>query len=79
MSTTSHSLSALTTLTPTPCSPPETLYVVRSNFPPACSVVMASSTPGTPSVGWTSTGIPRPSSDTVTEPSSRRITSISVQ
>ena len=30
----------------TPCNPPDTLYVSLSNFPPACSTVMASSTPG---------------------------------
>ena len=33
----------LTTLTPTPCRPPETLYELLSNFPPAWSSVMMTS------------------------------------
>jgi len=35
-----------TTETPTPCSPPETLYVSLSNFPPACSTVITTSAAG---------------------------------
>ncbi len=37
--------SALTTETPTPCSPPECWYVLSLNFPPACSLVRINSTP----------------------------------
>jgi hypothetical protein len=40
---------------------------------------MASSTPGTFSTGWTSTGIPRPSSTTVTESPSWIVTSTTEQ
>ena len=35
--------SALTTETPTPCNPPEILYELWSNFPPACNCVMITS------------------------------------
>jgi hypothetical protein len=77
--TSRYSDSAFTTLTPTPWRPPDTLYVFLSNFPPAWSVVMASSTPGTFSVGWISTGMPRPSSSTVTELSSWMVTLTSLQ
>ena len=40
--------SALTTETPTPCRPPETLYELSSNFPPECSTVMMTSAAETP-------------------------------
>ena len=43
-----HSLTALTALTPTPCRPAETLYVSLSNFPPAWSWVMTTSAALTP-------------------------------
>ena len=52
---------------PTPWSPPATLYVRRSNFPPAWSFVKTTSRAGFFSVRWRSMGIPRPSSTTVTE------------
>ena len=35
--------SALTQDTPTPCKPPDTLYVSLSNLPPACSTVITTS------------------------------------
>ena len=41
--------SALTQLTPTPCRPPETLYVFESNLPPACSLVSTTCAAETPS------------------------------
>ena len=75
----SHSDSALTTETPTPCRPPETLYELSSNFPPACSTVMMTSAAERPSSAWTSTGMPRPSSETLTDSSSWMTTSISSQ
>src|SRR6202023_4357653 len=40
ISRSSSSLRAFTQETPTPCNPPETLYVDESNFPPACKVVI---------------------------------------
>src|SRR5258708_22876854 len=46
ISSSSSSLSAFTQETPTPCSPPETLYVEESNFPPACSVVITTCAAG---------------------------------
>jgi hypothetical protein len=58
---------AFTTETPTPWRPPETLYVSRSNFPPACRTLRTTSAAGFPSSGMRSTGIPRPLSSTVTE------------
>jgi hypothetical protein len=73
-----HSERAFTTETPTPCRPPETLYEPPSwfsNLPPACSAVSASSRPDTFSVGWMSTGMPRPLSTTVTELSTWMVTS----
>jgi hypothetical protein len=42
---------------------------VRENLPPACSIVKATSTAGFFSTGCRSTGTPRPSSATSTEPS----------
>jgi len=77
--TSSCSESAFTTDTPTPCSPPETLYVVLSNLPPACSIVSATSTPGFFSVLCRSTGMPRPLSTTVIELSAWIVTSMRVQ
>mmetsp|Transcript_3868 Transcript_3868/g.9271 ORF Transcript_3868/g.9271 Transcript_3868/m.9271 type:complete len:289 (-) Transcript_3868:82-948(-) len=68
---TSHvSLSALTTLMPTPCSPPLTVYPLSSppNFPPACSTVSTVSSDEVPVAGWMSVGMPRPSSSTLTQP-----------
>ncbi len=60
---------ALTTDTPTPCNPPEILYELLSNFPPACKTVMTISGVVLPSSssGCTSVGMPLPLSETVTE------------
>eukprot|EP00967_Tisochrysis_lutea_P112145 scaffold176901_cov31-Tisochrysis_lutea.AAC.1 len=62
----SESDSALTTETPTPCRPPETLYPEPPppNFPPACSTVSTVSSAGLPVLACTSHGMPRPSSET---------------
>ena len=68
-STSSRELSALTTLAPTPCSPPEAVYEPPPNLPPACSLVITTSTPVSRVRGSTSTGMPRPSSWTSTDPS----------
>ena len=68
--------SAFTTETPTPCRPPETAYALPSNLPPACSTVSATSTPGFLSLGWRSTGKPRPLSVTRTPPSASSTTSM---
>jgi hypothetical protein len=73
--------SALVTLTPTPCKPPEKLYAALpplSNLPPACRRVKTISTTLTRSSGCRPTGMPRPSSSTLTEPSPWRVTSIAV-
>ena len=65
---TSHnSERALTTDAPTPCNPPDTLYPPPPNLPPACRTVIITSTVGFPIFGWIPTGIPLPSSTTVTE------------
>src|SRR5436309_2114301 len=77
--TSSHSLRPLTTESPTPCKPPDTRYIFRSNLPPLCIRDSTISTPGAPYFGWMSTGIPRPSSATVTDPSAFRVTWISLQ
>ena len=61
--------SALTTETPTPCRPPDTLYALLSNFPPACRVVMTSSTPDFLYFLCVAVGIPLPSSITDAVPS----------
>ena len=58
---------ALTTETPTPCKPPETLYELSSNLPPACKTVIITSAAGFFSSGCMSTGMPLPLSETVTE------------
>ena len=44
-----HTDNAFTTDTPTPCKPPETLYELLSNLPPAWSCVMITSAADTPS------------------------------
>src|SRR5204863_9617106 len=69
ISSANSSLNALTHDTPTPCSPPETLYVEESNFPPACSLVITTCAAGIfwPSISIGSTGIARPLSTTVNE------------
>src|SRR5664279_5146709 len=59
---------------PTPCRPPETAYESESNLPPACRMVMTTSTVGRFSFGCISTGMPRPLSYTVTPPSARSVT-----
>ena len=69
---------ALTTEAPTPCKPPETLYPPPPNLPPAWRTVKTVSSAGRPVFSWISTGIPRPSSWTVTLPSSLIVTSILV-
>ena len=74
----SRELNALTTLAPTPCRPPEAVYEPPPNLPPACSLVITTSTPVSFVRGSTSTGMPRPSSWTSTEPSARRMRSIRV-
>ena len=71
--------SAFTTETPTPCKPPETLYEFWSNLPPACRWVMITSAAETPSSSWIATGMPRPLSVTVTEPSPFSVTSMRSQ
>ena len=66
---------ALTTLAPTPCSPPAVRYVRCSNLPPAWRVVSMTSRAPRPLGAWVSTGMPRPSSVTVTDdPSACRVT-----
>ena len=79
-STSRRSDSALVTDTPTPCSPPENLYAasasVFENLAPACSSVSTSWTVGIFSSGWRPTGMPRPLSVTVTEPSRCTVTSM---
>src|SRR5437773_8931491 len=69
ISTSSHSLSALTTEMPTPWRPPDTLYAECSNLPPECSTVRTTSAADLPLSLWMSTGIPRPLSPTEHEPS----------
>ena len=78
-STVSFSESALTTDMPTPCSPPETWYVLWSNFPPAWSFVMTTSRAGLLNWGIVSTGIPLPLSSIVTLPSLFMVTVTLVQ
>jgi hypothetical protein len=70
--------SALTTETPTPWRPPEIRYPPPPNFPPAFSVVSATSTAGRRSLalGIGLTGIPAPSSCTETLSSACRVTTI---
>ena len=79
-STSSRSESALVTDTPTPCRPPENLYAasasVLENLAPACSSVRTSCTVGIFSSGCRPTGMPRPLSVTVTEPSRCSVTSM---
>ena len=72
--------SALTTDTPTPCSPPDTLYPPPPNLPPACNVVSTISAADRPLYcGWSSTGIPRPLSATRHPPSASNVMSTRVQ
>src|SRR5690606_29149715 len=71
--------SALTAETPTPCRPPETLYEPPPNLPPACRVVITTSSADFFFSGCISTGIPRPLSSTVTELSSWIVTTIRLQ
>src|SRR5262245_57958871 len=68
-STSSRDDSALTTDAPTPCSPPDAAYEPPPNFPPACSLVMTTSTPDRPVFSSLSTGMPRPSSRASAQPS----------
>ena len=71
--------SALVTETPTPCRPPENEYAPParlSNLPPACSRVNTISMTGTFSSGCRPTGMPRPSSSTLTLPSLCTVTSM---
>ena len=75
-STSSRDDSALTTEAPTPCSPPVATYEPPPNFPPACSLVKITSTPGSPVFGSLSTGMPRPSSCTSTDLSACSVTSM---
>ncbi len=67
MVATSSSDSAFTTDEPTPCRPPENWYCADENLPPACSVVSTSSSADFLNSFLTSTGMPRPSSTTVTD------------
>src|ERR1700716_3684976 len=65
----SHSESAFTTDTPTPCNPPETLYEFWSNLPPACNSVITISAAERlrSSSSLMSVGMPRPLSTTEME------------
>ena len=68
--TCNNELNALTQETPTPCNPPETLYVFLSNLPPACNTVITTSNALFFSLECIPVGIPLPSSFTETELSS---------
>mmetsp|Transcript_3582 Transcript_3582/g.22487 ORF Transcript_3582/g.22487 Transcript_3582/m.22487 type:complete len:278 (+) Transcript_3582:1419-2252(+) len=70
--TSNASESAFTTDRPTPCSPPDTLYPLSSppNFPPACSTVSTVSSADFFVELCCAVGMPRPSSDTRTQPPS---------
>src|SRR5664280_2088851 len=72
---------ALTTETPTPWRPPETLYPPPSpNFPPAWRTVRTTSAADFPlCLGIGPVGMPRPLSMTLTPPSGRRVTLMRVQ
>ena len=70
---------AFTTETPTPWSPPETLYASFSNLPPAWSIVITTSAADFPSFSCMSVGMPRPLSTTVTLLSTWIVTSILLQ
>src|SRR5579883_15023 len=67
---------AFTTEIPTPCKPPEKRYCLFENLAPLCNFVKINSTPVSPSSGCISTGIPRPSSITSSEPSLKSTTSM---
>src|SRR5512143_897252 len=71
--------SAFTTDAPTPWRPPEDLYAVWSNLPPAWSVQRIVSIAGRLVLGWMSTGMPRPLSVTVIPPSFSMVSVIAVQ
>lgn len=71
--------SAFTQETPTPCSPPDTLYEPLSNLPPAWSTVITTSSADLCSFSCRSTGIPRPLSCTTMELSWFIVTSMCVQ
>ncbi len=68
--------SAFTTEMPTPWRPPETAYPPPPNLPPACRIVMTTSTVDLFSCLLRSTGMPRPLSSTRTELSLRMVTRI---
>ena len=70
---------AFTTDAPTPCKPPETLYPPPPNFPPACNIVIITSTVGFFIFGCIPTGIPLPSSTTSIELSTLIVTTIFLQ
>ena len=81
-SATTRTDNAFTTLTPTPCRPPDTLYPSPPNFPPACSTVSTTSSALLPLCGpdgYGSTGMPRPLSTTSHEPSGCNVTMILLQ
>src|SRR6188472_1273475 len=65
--------SALTTLTPTPWRPPDTLYPPPPNLPPAWRTVCTTSSASLP-VECRPTGTPRPSSSTLSLPSAWMVT-----
>ncbi len=67
ISASSRSERAFTTETPTPWSPPETLYELLSNFPPECRSVRMISSVSRLCSRWSPTGMPRPLSSQVTE------------
>src|SRR3954470_103432 len=77
----SHSESAFTTDTPTPCRPPDTLYELESNLPPACSSVMTISAAErlASSSSLMPVGMPRPLSSTEIELSVWIVSTISSQ
>ena len=70
---------AFVTEIPTPCKPPETLYVFLSNLPPACNFVITISTAGLLYLGCKSTGMPLPLSITAIELSLWIVTLILLQ
>src|SRR5271157_667060 len=73
-----HSERALTTLMPTPCSPPETVYAFFSNLPPACRELDTTSRADLPDA-CLSVGMPLPSSWTQTDPSLQSVILIFLQ
>ena len=71
-----HSETAFTADTPTPCSPPDTLYELLSNLPPACSFVIITSAAEILNSSCMPTGMPRPKSRTDKVPPELILTSI---